>query len=409
MDLPCDQGDDVMAFDETVSSSIVFDGEYMHKDRENEMLKDRENETASVDSVSILDIQALHSAMHAIQSTIALKTNEEKANEAVINALIKDDAIEQFRVEDSVAEKQSFQDSQYTESARELFQLCLDTKPVRPGFVDPSKWDSVRNCMLTNPHLMPIASRVTDDNGLTALHHACRHQPPVNVIELFVSCAGLETLSVADQYKRLPIHYACKNNASVEVIKALTQLNPACRIKQDQQGGTPLHYAIANKNAPIDMVVSVCSEEAACSSDQWGMIPLHHAVLKDFPKPQAIKMIIIAYPLGLSEIDMKGRAPIHSLMRSCHVDAVAELLEFSLAIDPALAKGDMGLHLLILLREWADNHAKSSNAQKCLDLLLKNNPEPSEAYLKKLKGLPRWLNKGGAVKRRQFFQQATKK
>jgi hypothetical protein len=243
--------------------------------------------------------------------------------------------------------------------------------------------------------------------GLTPLHQVCRHQPPVNVVELFVSCDGLEAFGTADKLERLPIHYACRHNASVEVINALVNLHPECLTKQDIEGGTPLHHAIANKKAPVGLVGGVCSEQAASTADRWGMIPLHHALTREFSKTQSIKVLMTAHPPGLAHLDLKGRAPIHWLVKCCYMDASIELLDLAFALDPALGKGDMGLHLLRLLNKCSETNVKSKNVQACCNMLLQLNPDPTDSFSKLLKTLPRWLNKGGATKRRQSFFKRT--
>lgn len=427
-----------MSFNESFSSNIVFD--------END--DGSENMEASDDSVSFQDLRACRGVrLSGGQTAATLAENNDETNiQTAINRLINEDANDQFdfhdsmsklvgedevfhpsvKMEDSISSwptSRLFHDSlptrdvpipvQVQQSYREsddthtlLLNLCSETKSDQNGFVDPFKWERVRDFMLTNPDIMGRASQVKNSEGRTALHHICLNKPPLDVIELFISCAGLAAMGVADRHKRLPIHYACMNTASIEVINALTQLDPRCIAKQDHQGGTPLHYAIRNENASLGMIEAVCSEAAASLADCWGRIPLHHAVSKDFVKPQAIKIIMTTYPRGLSECDLKGRAPVHALLRSCHMESSAELLELALALDPALGKGDMGHHLLIILKKWSEDHGKSPCAQKCLDTLLLSNSEPSEMYLKTLKSLPRWLKRSDVVKRKQAFARA---
>jgi Ankyrin repeats (3 copies) len=427
------RNEDVMSFDESFSSNIIFDENH-------DEFGEGGNMEASDDSASFQDLRAFRG--------VRLSGQHAATTSGKINRHIKEDAIDQFDFEESMAKLVGedevfhrsvnmdesvsslstatlFHDSlrnvhhptplQVQQSSPEpetthqlLFNLCSDTASDQNGNFDPSKWERVRDYMLTNPDRMPRAAQVKDKEGRTALHHICLNKPPLDIIELFVSCSGLDAMGVADRRKLLPIHYACMYSASTDVVNALTQLDPRCITQQDLQGGTPLHYAIANENAPIDMIEAVCSEAAASLADCWGRIPLHLAASKDFVKPQVIKFIMSIYPRGLSECDLKGRAPVHALLRSCHMESSVELFEFALALDPALGKGDMGHHLLIILKKWAENHDKSPGGQKCLDILLMNNSEPSEMYIKTLKSLPRWLKKG-SIRKHAFSRAATKK
>ena len=437
------RNDDVMSFDESFSSNIIFD-EYHDESGEG-----GSNE-ASDDSVSFQDLRAFRGVRLSREpaATKSGETVEDTRNKTGINRHVKENAIEQFDFEESMAKlvgedevfnrsvnmedsmsslstatlfhdslrnvnpipRQVQQASPEPENTHQLlFDLCSDTKSDQNGNFDPSKWERVRDYMLTNPDRMPSAAQVKDKEGRTALHHICLNKPPLDIIELFLSCAGLEVMGVSDRRKLLPIHYACMYTASTEVVNALTQLDPRCITQQDLQGGTPLHYAIANENASIDMIEAVCSKAAASLADCWGRIPLHVAVSKHFVKPQAIKIIMSTYPRGLSECDLKGRAPVHALLRSCHMESSVELFECALALDPVLGRGDMGLHLLIILKKWTENHDKSPGAQKCLDTLLMANSEPSEMYIKTLKSLPRWLKKGDIVKRKHASSRAATK
>jgi hypothetical protein len=295
------------------------------------------------------------------------------------------------------------------EIVHELYRLCLQTKPDQDGLTDPSKWEPVRSYLLSSPKLVQQAARTRSSGGLTPFHQVCCHDPPIDIVELFASCVDLDILMLSCQRGMLPLHYACIHTASVEVIDALVQLYPESLVKQNAEGATPLHFAVANTNATVDLVDfvnQVCVERAASATDDKGMLPLHYATMyKACSKPPIVKILATAFPGGLSCSDLKGRVPVRWLAKSCHLDETLDLLEFSFALDPPLGKGDMGLLLLKHLEECARKNGKSDNIQKCLDLLLEHNPDPTEKYVKELKALPRWLKKGERAERKPLFRR----
>jgi ankyrin repeat protein len=303
-------------------------------------------------------------------------------------------------------QKESLSSVFSVETVHELYRQCMETKPDENGVTDPSKWESVRNCLFSSCDLVQTAARIQSPGGLTPFHQICRHNPPLDIVELFVAHAGFEVMSFTDKGGMLPLHYACLHNTSVNVIEALVQLYPEGRLKQDAKGETPLHYAVTNMSLSVDAIDKVCIKDAAGAADQRGMLPFHYAIMhKAYFNPSTIKVLINAFPEGLTCPDRKGRIPIRSLVKSCHLPETLELLEFAFALDPALCKGDIGLMLLKNLGDCARRVGKSNNIQTLLKLLLEYNPEPSDSFLTALKDLPRWLNKGDKYEKKSVFQR----
>jgi ankyrin repeat protein len=341
----------------------------------------------------------------------------EKATEAAIYKIIQEDAEEQCSSEDEdldtkprAIDEQSSEDrdnnhgrvAYSTKLVHELYRLVLETEPDEGGAVDPLKWELIRSYLLSGPDLTKRAASIRNAGGLTPFHQVCRHRPPMDVIELFISCIGFYILTLSDNKGNLPIHHACATNASPELINALVELYPESKVKQDASGATPLHFIVANPDLNMIALAAICTEGSASIADRHGMLPLHYAVLlRKFSKPEVVKLLVESYPRSLTTEDLKGRVPIRWLSKSCHLDDSLELLEFSFSLDPTLGKGDMGLLLLSHLEECAKKNRNSVNVQQFLDLLRSNNPEPSEAYKSGLKRLPRWLNKTDKPSRRR--------
>lgn len=137
-------------------------------------------------------------------------------------------------------------------------------------------WEPVREWLRTHS-----ADEVRDgaqqrgDSSMTALHVACRHMPPEDVIDVLLSIAGV-TAQWEDGFGWLPIHYACACGADASVIKSLAESYPESRTTVDRRGRTPLHFALGNSNpdSPVspDVVVLLSSTGAASLLDDNGML-----------------------------------------------------------------------------------------------------------------------------------------
>lgn len=298
-------------------------------------------------------------------------------------------------------------------TVHELYRLCMEAKPNERGVMNPDGWKHVRSYLLQSPDLVEIACRIPNQDKMLPIHQVCKHKPPADIIELFISCGGLDQITRRDKFRMLPIHLACIYSASDAAIGTLVQLYPTSTDIQDSTGATPLHYAVANMDSSEELIECLATEHAAKATDQLGMLPLHYpVVVKLCAKPSIIRQLIVANPRGLSQSDLKGRIPVRWLAKFCHVPEVLDLLQFSIAIDPALAKGDMGLMLLKDLAKCAERPGKSPCTQSFLDVLIANNPEPTEAYTQALKSLPRWMNKKGEPhnhKSKSFFRGLKKR
>lgn len=133
-------------------------------------------------------------------------------------------------------------------------------------------WQAVREWLQQhNDEQVIIAAEEQGESGLTALHFACRHAPPVDIIELLLSLAP-NTSRVADNFGWLPIHYACASGSSPQVIRALTDAFPESKTATDSSGRTPLHFALGEKPAPPAIVHLLSSSGAASYKDHIGML-----------------------------------------------------------------------------------------------------------------------------------------
>lgn len=133
-------------------------------------------------------------------------------------------------------------------------------------------WQPVREWLSSHSaEEVRAAAEQRGESGLTALHFACRHVPPLEVIDVFLSIAE-DTVQWPDSFGWLPIHYACASGSDQEVIKALAEAFPESKTAVDRRGRTPLHFALGDKPASPNVIFLLSSSGAASYPDEIGML-----------------------------------------------------------------------------------------------------------------------------------------
>ena len=100
-------------------------------------------------------------------------------------------------------------------------------------------WAPVREWLSShNADEVRAAAEQRGESGLTALHFAARHDPPLDVIDVLLSIAQ-DTVQWPDSFGWLPIHYACASGSDTEIIKALADAYPDSKTTVDRRGRTP--------------------------------------------------------------------------------------------------------------------------------------------------------------------------
>jgi Ankyrin repeat len=166
-----------------------------------------------------------------------------------------------------------------TEAARPLTTAELQLKRD----LAEHTWDLVRRWMWTHPHpeQRRAAAYIRGAADATPLHLMCKvHNPPDDIIAAMVE-AAIEIVSWTDAHGWLPLHHACANGASPEVMRLLIDAYPAGKLQQDNQSRTPLHfYATRSSDNPAFMTVNaelLSDTGAAELTDRGGMLPMHYA------------------------------------------------------------------------------------------------------------------------------------
>ena len=220
-------------------------------------------------------------------------------------------------------------------------------------------WERVRKWFVYNESndIRAAAAYIRGNSDNTPLHLMCKlNDPPKQLVNDLVASAP-EIASFADSYGWLPLHHACANGASTEVLQILIMAYPDGKLIQDTQNRTPLHfYATRNADSPEVMtrnVVLLADTGAAELADRGGMLPMHYACAYG-SSAEVLKVLYEAYPESLRTKDNKGKTPMHLTMVNAHRDSSPEVLQFLLdsagndTVNLRDDEGNLPLHLLNL-------------------------------------------------------------
>ena len=266
-------------------------------------------------------------------------------------------------------------------------------------------WEIIRRWLWSHPSLedRQAAAYVRGQADATSLHLMCKlHNPPEDIVLAMIECAP-ETVSWTDSHGWLPLHHACANGATPEVMKLLIDAYPAGKLQQDNQSRTPLHfYATRNSDTVSAMMLNaelLSDTGAAELADRGGMLPMHYACAYG-TKPEVLYVLASVYPESLVAKENHGRTPMHLAMVNAHRDASPDTISFLLSYPDSKATINARdhdrytpLHLLALgLKGYrAADMEKRVNVADSLALYLEAEPMATADFLTAIQDLPGWL------------------
>mmetsp|Transcript_3596 Transcript_3596/g.8210 ORF Transcript_3596/g.8210 Transcript_3596/m.8210 type:complete len:844 (+) Transcript_3596:184-2715(+) len=263
-------------------------------------------------------------------------------------------------------------------------------------------WDKVRKWLWANESQdrRAAAAYIRGNGEVTCLHLMCKlNDPPAELVGDLIDAAP-EVASFADTHGWLPLHHACANGASTDVLEILINAYPESKLIQDNQNRTPLHfYATRNTDNPEIMTRNVrllCDSGAAELSDRGGMLPMHYACAYG-SNAEVLKVLADAFPESLTTKDNKGKTPMHLTMVNGQRDTSPDVLKFLLdtagreTVNLRDTEGNLPLHLLNLGLRGVDldsDGEKLTNASECLRIYLAAKPKASADFLAEIQELP---------------------
>ena len=189
------------------------------------------------------------------------------------------------------------------------------------------------------------------NDNLTPLHLICKltSSPPTDIISEIIS-AGSDVAGWYDCHMLLPLHHACMNGASTEVLQLLTSAYPDGKVAVDVNNRTPLHlYATrgtSDNYNPVTMATNFTilinggdhgndyhknndNYNAAKVRTTTGMLPMHYACAYG-TTTNVLKVLEEAYPESINAKDDNGKTPLHMVMVNAQRTASPGVLDFLL-------------------------------------------------------------------------------
>jgi ankyrin repeat protein len=205
----------------------------------------------------------------------------------------------------------------------ELFNQCRQSAEF-----PSSSLDEIQNLVKD----FPAAVKARNKEGVCPLDVACLYGAPLEVIQFL---AEQYPAAVKIRYKsgrwrwsnrmsillhrRLPLHWACRGKASLEVIRCLLELEPDAISSPGLRGMLPLHEACRSNRRPeseslmvIQYLVGKYPDAVKTTDMECGFLPLH-AALGRCPGRSAdvIKFLIKCHRKALTIETKTGQLPIH--------------------------------------------------------------------------------------------------
>jgi Ankyrin repeat len=185
----------------------------------------------------------------------------------------------------------------------------------------------------------PLDAQCVGDEGLS-LHAACRRQPTVQAVQA-LSTAFPAATSRANADGELPLHVACRFNASISVIRFLLKQNPNSALASPSVVATlynarestetnmktnnnavlwharkvdiqPINYAtIFWQKIQVLLEAVATQRQIAESQSTHVLFILHAAVSLDCCPDEVLEYCFHSYPEHVSMCDERGRLPLH--------------------------------------------------------------------------------------------------
>lgn len=134
-------------------------------------------------------------------------------------------------------------------------------------------WNQVRNWLqLHSAQDLFLAMECRDDRGRTAIHCACQHKPPLDVVAFIIQHCP-QSLQSTDVFDWLPLHYACAFSAAPVVVQQIAETYKEAKVAFTNRGLTPLHVALIGPLRNFgDMITSLASSGASQMADNDGIL-----------------------------------------------------------------------------------------------------------------------------------------
>lgn len=218
--------------------------------------------------------------------------------------------------------------------------LCGDT-PLHVAVKANESISTIKSLLDAFPEVIYLADR----SGMLPLHLACKHcSQNMNKIKVLIDanpnavsectmCHPSQQDDMEISMQLYPVQIAIESNASLDVIKLLSQSNPSILLEKDKNGHNALHRALF-KCLPLEFIHAILSSNKKLlnSMDDSLNRPLHNATRwgNNF---NTIKYLITLCPRAIQKRNFNGRTPLDlAYLYGCGHEAISLLKEAEIAV-----------------------------------------------------------------------------
>lgn len=154
---------------------------------------------------------------------------------------------------------------------------------------------------------------ITKDKNWAAAALRCRRHPHEAREAMEVKVRGAYTAKIT------PLHYACENRPSVEVVRTLIDANPSALERRQEPGGQlPLHAACTWGASP-EVIQTLLAARPSCAEmkDFLSNLPLHCACYSGAPLV-VIESLLRVYPQSVWPRNHQGSSALDIVRRLGH-------------------------------------------------------------------------------------------
>lgn len=198
----------------------------------------------------------------------------------------------------------------------ELYDLCsyIDERDREDSF------DSIRQWLNLKKEDIPrlkTAILYQDRCERTSLQRLLSRDPPLDIVQQLIHYAP-EVLRIKDNFRFLPIHFACRNGASLDIVQALVHGYPESVAMPNCGGRLPLHLACSNGASSLEVLNFLIDfyPPSMDHKDNHGETPLFYLKEKKYAEKR----------------DVHGLLPLH---RACNNGYSEHLIQFLKQASPS--------------------------------------------------------------------------
>jgi ankyrin repeat protein len=169
--------------------------------------------------------------------------------------------------------------------AKDLFDpkgnpLCL--------LICQRKWDEMLNRFLHFPEEATIWT-VYKNKRLLPIHFACKYKAPLQVVTELAEVHPFGLSLTCQEYDMMPLHLACQHGASLDVVQVLLHGYAEAAAHQNELGLVPLHLACAHgANIKVIQALIEACPQAATIQDVRKYTPRVYAEASNHPRAKEI-------------------------------------------------------------------------------------------------------------------------